>query len=72
MEEKRWGKRIKGFRKLKGMTQIQLAHKMGVSVSVLGELERGSRLPDGPVLDKIAHQLNVTLEELMSKKENDV
>jgi transcriptional regulator with XRE-family HTH domain len=35
--------RIRAFRKLKGFTQNELAERIGVSVSVLGAVERGVR-----------------------------
>ena len=35
------GRRIRAFRKLKGYTQEGFAKALGVSVSVLGEVERG-------------------------------
>ena len=45
MEAERWGRRIRAFRKLKGFTQGDLAREIGVSVSLLGEVERGNRIP---------------------------
>ena len=41
MEAEKWGRRIRAFRKLKGYTQEGFAKALGVSVSVLGEVERG-------------------------------
>ena len=45
MEAEKWGRRIRAFRKLKGFTQERFAKELGVSVSVLGEIERGNRMP---------------------------
>ena len=45
MEAEKWGRRIRAFRKLKGYTQEGLANSLGVSVSILGEVERGNRVP---------------------------
>ncbi len=45
METDKWGRRIRAFRKLKGFTQESLAKELSISVSVLGEVERGSRIP---------------------------
>ena len=39
MEAEKWGRRIRAFRKLKGYTQEGFAKELGVSVSVLGEVE---------------------------------
>lgn len=64
MEAEIYGRRIRAFRKLKGFTQERLARDLGVSVSVLGEIERGNRAPSYDFLLLVAKQLNVSLEEL--------
>ncbi|CAM5778649.1 MULTISPECIES: helix-turn-helix domain-containing protein [Brevibacillus] len=64
MGNNRLGNRIRSFRKLKGLTQQSLAEKMGVSLSFVGSLERGTRMPTEPVLRKIASTLQVDYEEL--------
>ncbi|MEK5322762.1 helix-turn-helix domain-containing protein [Aeribacillus sp. FSL M8-0254] len=65
MEAEKWGRRIRAFRKLKGYTQESLAKDLGVSVSVLGEVERGNRLPSKELVEIIAAKLNVSMNELM-------
>lgn len=64
MEKENWGRRIRAFRKLKGYTQKGLAEQMGVSVSILGEVERGTRTPTKELLESISTILNVNIEEL--------
>ena len=64
MEAEKWGRRIRAFRKLKGFTQEGFAKNLGVSVSVLGEVERGNRLPNDQLIQEVAAALNVTIEEL--------
>lgn len=64
MGNNRLENRIRSFRKLKGLTQQSLAEKMGVSLSFVGSLERGTRMPTEPVLRKIASTLQVDYEEL--------
>lgn len=59
MEEAIWGRRIRAFRKLKGFTQEQLATQLGVSVSVLGEIERGNRIPSDDLIEKVSVVLNI-------------
>ncbi|SDI12893.1 Helix-turn-helix [Alteribacillus persepolensis] len=66
MEEMLWASRIRAFRKLKGHTQESLAEKMGISVSILGQVERGSRVPDEQFIDEVVEALGVTKEELRS------
>ncbi|MED4586636.1 helix-turn-helix domain-containing protein [Brevibacillus choshinensis] len=58
------GNRIRSFRKLKGYTQQSLSVKLGVSLSFVGSLERGTRVPTEPVLRKIASTLQVDYDEL--------
>ncbi|MBO1004698.1 helix-turn-helix domain-containing protein [Pseudogracilibacillus auburnensis] len=64
METDKWGRRIRAFRKLKGYTQEGLAKDIGVSVSILGEIERGSRVPSMQMINDISDVLKVTPEEL--------
>ncbi|WP_226660124.1 helix-turn-helix domain-containing protein [Pseudalkalibacillus hwajinpoensis] len=64
MEAEIYGRRIRAFRKLKGYTQEQLARELGVSVSVLGEIERGNRKPTTEFMQSVAEKLKVSLEEL--------
>lgn len=65
MEVDKWGRRIRAFRKLKGFTQESLAKVLNVSVSVLGEVERGNRTPDEDFVSRVAEALNISVEELM-------
>jgi transcriptional regulator with XRE-family HTH domain len=62
--------RIRAFRKLKGYTQLELADQMGVSISILGSIERGMRKPDPKTLKRIAEVLGIELEELLQLTPN--
>ncbi|MDF2856865.1 MAG: family transcriptional regulator [Neobacillus sp.] len=64
MEAEKWGRRIRAYRKLKGYTQESFSKELGVSVSIIGEIERGNRLATGDLLQKIGQTLNISLEEL--------
>ncbi|KSU76514.1 DNA-binding transcriptional regulator, XRE-family HTH domain [Fictibacillus enclensis] len=64
MEEEKWGRRIRAFRKLKGFTQEGLARELGISVSILGEIERGNRKPKEELIKKIATIFQVSIDEL--------
>lgn len=57
-------RRIRAFRKLKGLTQLELAEKVNISIAVIGSIERGTRKPDERILSRIAEALDVSLEEL--------
>jgi transcriptional regulator with XRE-family HTH domain len=61
---KRMGRRVRAFRKLKGYTQQELADSVGISLAVLGAVERGNRRLEDKILNKIADVLGVSAEEL--------
>ncbi|GIN64458.1 transcriptional regulator [Robertmurraya siralis] len=69
MEAEKWGRRIRAFRKLKGYTQEGLAGKLGVSVSILGEVERGNRMPTEEFLLEVADILKVSIDDLTPPEE---
>ncbi|WP_342563734.1 helix-turn-helix transcriptional regulator [Paenibacillus sp. FSL R7-0345] len=64
MDIKRMGRRVRAFRKLKGYTQQQLADSVGISLAVLGAVERGNRRLEDKILNKIADVLGISAEEL--------
>lgn len=64
MEAEKWGRRIRAFRKLKGFTQEGFAKEIGISVSLLGEIERGNRLASDELLLEVSEALGITVEEL--------
>ena len=67
MEEGRYGRRIRAFRKLKRIQQVELAKRIGMSVTVLGRIERGEKIPTDEQLQKIADELHIDVEELIGK-----
>ncbi|MGM0754420.1 MAG: helix-turn-helix domain-containing protein [Bacillota bacterium] len=71
METDKWGRRIRAFRKLKGYTQEGLAKELAISVSVLGEIERGSRIPKEDLLVNVSEVLNIPLHDLIPQDEYD-
>ena len=60
------GNNIKKYRKIKGLTQIQLAEKIGVSTITIKNYENNRRQPSLETLNKIAEALNVSVSELIS------
>ncbi|ANY73571.1 helix-turn-helix domain-containing protein [Paenibacillus ihbetae] len=67
MENKQLAQRIRAFRKLKGLTQQELAERTGISLAVLGAVERGNRKAEEQVLAKIAEVLEISLQELKAE-----
>ncbi len=58
------GLRIKALRRLKLVTQQELALNMDISVTMLSNIERGQKKPSPQLLESIASFLNVSREEL--------
>ena len=66
MEKSSIAQRIRAFRKLKGYTQNELAELLGVSIAILGAIERGTRKPDTKMIHQISEVLNIEPEELVA------
>lgn len=59
------GQRIKSARQNAGMTQAQLAEKLGIPYQSIGQWERDIRNPKLDTLRRIAGALNITIQKLM-------
>ena len=53
------------LRAKKGMTQQELADKVGVSRPMIGQIERGSKIPSVVLGRDIAVALGVSVEDLL-------
>ena len=60
------GKRIKEIRKTRGMTQPQLAERIGVDPKYISRLETGTSTPSLDTILNIASSLDVETSELFS------
>jgi transcriptional regulator with XRE-family HTH domain len=58
------GKRIKALRRLKLVTQQQLADRVNISVTMLSNIERGQKVPPPQLLENIAANLDISGDEL--------
>lgn len=58
------GVNIRNLRLKRGLTQKQLASKVGVSPGMITQIERGTRNPSIPKAEKIAKILKTTLSKL--------
>lgn len=72
MELKQMGKRMRFARQMAELTQEQLAHKIGVSASYLGLIERGARRMNVEMLYDICVQLSVSADVLLGLKEMEL
>ena len=66
MNQEKIGKFISENRKVKGLTQEQLALKLSVSKNAVSKWERGLNLPDASIMQELCKILDITLNELFS------
>jgi putative transcriptional regulator len=56
--------KITYYRNKKGMSQTELAKKLGISASYLNRIEKGTKDPSLRLAVRIAHALDVKLDDL--------
>lgn len=66
------GTALRELRKLRGLTQEELAHNASVNPKFYGEIERGIRQPTIAVLCKLACALAVQPSELVRRMEEQL
>lgn len=62
------GERIKHHRKRLGLTQEQLADRLGVSVQAVSKWENSQSCPDISILPEIADLFGITVDDLLGKE----
>lgn len=62
--------KIKELRKKAGMTQSELAAKLGISPSAVGMYEQGRREPDSETMLKLCSVFDTTSDFLLGKSDN--
>lgn len=62
-----FGRRLRAYRKLKHWTQSELATEIGVSIAIIGGLERGTRMPTPSQVKQLLRVLMVSEEELFGE-----
>ena len=68
---KRVGERLRELRAQKRRTQEELAKAAGVSVEVVGRIERAETTPTLEILNSLCKGLRVSLEEFFSPESDD-
>lgn len=61
------GKKIEKFRKNKGLTQEELADRVGVSQAMINFIEKGKKKPSLDTAIAIADEFNTTVDSLLSR-----
>lgn len=62
----KFGKRVIELRKIKGITQEELAYRCDIQRSYMGVIERGEKSVTLNTIEKIATGLEISIIELMS------
>lgn len=68
MNKQSFGEMISSLRKDRGMTQLDLAKKMGVTDKAVSKWERDLSFPDINSIPKLAEIFDVSVDELMQVK----
>ena len=68
MKKQSFGAMIAAMRKEQGMTQLELAEKMGVTDKAVSKWERDLSFPDVNSIPRLAEIFDVTVDELMQVK----
>lgn len=66
MNQIKIGKFILNCRKEKGLTQEQLAEKLGVTSKSISRWENGNTMPDYSLLKDLCNELDINVNELLS------
>jgi len=61
------GERIKELRKKSGMTQTDLAKKLGVTKGTISTWETGSRSPSFEVIDELCDMFHASMDYIMGR-----
>lgn len=64
------GQVIKKYRKIKGLTQVEMANRLGVTAPAVNKWENGNSYPDITLLAPIARLLDISLDTLLAFKDN--
>lgn len=67
-----FGQRLRALRKSRGWTLAELADKVGIQGSMVGNYERGLHYPPIPTLVKLAQALEVSADRLLGIEEPKV
>lgn len=66
------GEKIAEKRRVRGMTQEEVAEKLGVTAQAVSKWENNNAFPDITLLPRLAELFDTTIDELMSRERTDV
>ena len=62
---------MKKYRETQGISQMELAEKIGCSTTFIGNIEINRRFPSAENINRIAKALNVKIADLFSETETE-
>jgi transcriptional regulator with XRE-family HTH domain len=68
VDERSIGIRLQAIRKHRGLTQVEIAEKLGISQSLVSDYERGELRLHGALVAGFAKALNVSADEVLGLK----
>ena len=63
------GRNIRNLREHRGITQVQLAEKVGITQAMLCQIERGTKNPSFQVGAEIAKSLSCKVDDLLAENQ---
>lgn len=72
MDKYKFGEFIYNQRKKLGLTQDELGRKLKVTNKAVSKWETGETLPDIQLLENLASTLNVTIDELLTQRKQEI
>lgn len=68
----KFGNKLKEIRQKEGLTQAEMADKLGLKRSTYANYETNKREPDKNTLELISEKLNIDINELIFGQEDDI
>jgi len=68
-DDKAFGRRLQEIRKRRGLSQVELAQRLGIHQSLISQYERGYLRLHGALLVRLAQALKTSPDEILAIKE---
>ena len=68
-DDKAFGKRLQEIRKRRGLSQVEVAQRLGIHQSLISQYERGYLRLHGALLVRLAQALRTTPDEILTVKQ---
>ena len=68
-DDKAFGRRLQEIRKRRGLSQVEVAARLGIHQSLISQYERGYLRLHGALLVRLAQTLNTTPDEILAARQ---